>query len=44
MSEVLPVVTRRRGFEVEGQLRDYAMRNDRLMDVYRMARLNWRER
>jgi putative acetyltransferase len=35
---------RRHGFEVEGQLRDYAMRDGRLTDVYSMARLNRRER
>ncbi|WP_422422202.1 hypothetical protein [Pseudomonas sp. GZD-222] len=34
---------RRHGFEVEGQLRDYAMRDGRLTDVYSMARLNRRE-
>lgn len=35
---------RRHGFEVEGQLPDYAMRDGRLTDVYSMARLNRRER
>jgi putative acetyltransferase len=35
---------RRHGFEVEGQLRDYAMRDGRLTDVYSMARLDRRER
>ncbi|MNC44146.1 putative acetyltransferase YhhY [compost metagenome] len=44
-----PQVTRqalykRHGFEVEGQLRDYAMRDGRLTDVYSMARLQRRER
>jgi len=34
----------RHGFEVEGQLRDYAMRDGRLTDVYSMARLHRRER
>lgn len=35
---------KRHGFEVEGQLRDYAMRDGRLTDVYSMARLQRRER
>nr|WP_178082724.1 hypothetical protein [Pseudomonas sp. BBP2017] len=34
----------RHGFEVKGQLRDYAMHNGGLTDAYSMARLQHRER
>ena len=33
---------RKVGFEVEGELRDYALRDGRLVNVYSMARLNAR--
>ncbi len=35
---------KRHGFDVEGQLLDYALRDGRLTDVYSMARLKRRER
>nr|WP_183005197.1 GNAT family N-acetyltransferase [Achromobacter sp. UMC71] len=38
-NEAAVALYRKRGFEVEGQLRDYAIRNGGYADVYSMARL-----
>ncbi|MDD2056530.1 hypothetical protein N5D52_26805 [Pseudomonas sp. GD03860] len=50
MKEASPAIThqpalavyKHHGFEVEGQLGDYALRDGVLIDVYSMARLKWR--